>query len=330
MKRHLLILTLLSLSPLHGEDPEVNLEARKRSIAVIEERISERKERIAHLSSDLKSLNGRLEGQIDRIVKKLSSSSDSETSKTRVSHVKSRVMKGLARTIGRYQAKRNDLIREMRKETPRIPKETLESDAKIFDEQIAKRVSQVLELSKSFTQEKDVPKYETIKVDSYSGIGGLDRLDETQQITEEWRQNRRDRVMDHKQSREIVEALKKSLERHQNLQNSLENTLKSSSLPAADRKLRESELQRHRKIVAQRQDQLNEMSDVETPGTFPVSAEDAREMENALDDAADDLRRDFDQVFYKYAELNRERAKLAKISQNLAARKKWLSENGSK
>ena len=319
----------MALFPLHGESGEIDLEARKRSLPILEQHIAEREERLAEIRSDLKRLNGRLEQKVDGIVAKLSGIKDSQDSGRKVSQIKMRAMKGLARSVERYQAKRAELVQQLREGRSPIPREVLENDARIFDEHIAKRVGQILALSKSFTQDEVVEKYETVEVSSYN-IHGSGWTDVTQQITEEWRQNRRDRVMDKKQHREVIEALKKSIERHDSLKRGLEESLASRKLPDSDRRLLEAELKRHERLLADRRAQLLEMAEVGQPDTEALTAEDARELMRALENAAEDLRRDFDQVFFQYAELNRERDKVAGLKANLEARKKWLEEYEAK
>ena len=302
------------------------MEARKRSIPVLEKHLEERNQRVETIGADLKKLNARIETEIDGLIKKLSGVKDSEESNQRISLVKIRAMKGLGKSARRYQTKRNDLLREIREGRSEIPNEILERDAKVFDEHIAKRVSQILELSKSFTQEEDVEKYEKVDGGSYYSPG-LGWNDDIEQISEEWRQNRRDRVMDHKQQREVLEALEKSIEREQNYVKSFVARLKNKQLGNVDRRLMEAELNRHKALLQTRLDQFAEMSEVAKPNTNAVSQEDAQDLEHSLNDAAEDLRRDIDRLFFEYAGLNRERGKAASIAKNLEARKKWLKEH---
>jgi len=53
-----------------------------------------------------------------------------------------------------------DVFEQMRKDT-NVPKEELEKTLKTFDERIGKRLTQVMELAKSFPGFKDTNKYES-------------------------------------------------------------------------------------------------------------------------------------------------------------------------
>lgn len=319
-------LALASFSNLSAQEKKVDLEARKRSIPILEKHIEQRADRVEVIKSDLMKLNGRIEKQIEGIVKDLSGLKDSQESKQRVSQIKMTAMKGLGKSIGRYKAKRDAIRQQIKDGKSGIPKEVLERDAKVFDEHIAKRVRQILDLSKSFTQEADVEKYEKVDGDDFYSVGlGWD--DEIEQISEEWRQNRRDRVMDHKQRREVLEALNKSIEREQDQVKAFEARLKRKNIGAVDRKLMQAELERHKGLLQVRKDQLKEFNSVSQPETAEATLEDALDFERSISDAAEDLRRDLDDVFVRYSHLNRERQKVAALSKNLEARKKWLKEN---
>jgi len=49
-------------------------------------------------------------------------------------------------------------------------------------------------------------------------------------------------------------------------------------------------------------------------------------MDLLVQSARADLREDFFNIFRKYSELNRSRAELKQLEDNLAARKEWLKE----
>ena len=208
-----LAMTFATLGLAPAQQPPVagtDIEAHMRSIPILEQHLKDREERIGEIAADIIRLDTRLEGKVDKIVKTLASIKDSHDSGYRVSQIKMDAMNGLKRTIESYLGRRNALIREAREQRTGIPKEVLEGDAAKFDARIEKRVEQILELSKSFTQDADVEKYQRVAGGGYSYNGWNEELYE---ISDEWRQNRRDRIMDIKQRREVIEALKKSISR---------------------------------------------------------------------------------------------------------------------
>lgn len=306
------------------EGEEIDLDQRKASIPIIEQHIADREERMTEIANDIITLDKRLEGKLDKIVKRLASISDSQKSGFRVSQIKKQAMDGLGRTIERYQQNRRSVVQEIREGRTGIPKEVLDGDAKIFDEHIEKRVEQILEISKSFTQDQDVKKYEEVEGTGGWGWGTASR------ISDEYKQNRRDRVMNKKQRDEVMEALKKSIERKKNQVSDLRLRLKNPKLSAADREITEQELNRSIAILDSRQGQLEELVLVNKPSTQEISRDAALDLQDALKDAADDMRHDFDTIFRKYSELNRERSKVFKLKDNLEARKKWIADYEAK
>ena len=134
--------------------------ARVRSVANLKQHIAQREERFDMLKKDLLVLDARVEKQIDDIVKNLASLKDSNDSKTRVANIKEDIIEALVRTIYIYRQKRVDVFEQMRKDT-NVPKEELEKTLKTFDERIGKRLTQVMELAKSFPGFKDTNKYES-------------------------------------------------------------------------------------------------------------------------------------------------------------------------
>ena len=290
------------------KEEKIDLAARQRSLPILEGHIKEREERMAETIEDMKRLDARVEGKIDRIVAKVSSVKDSQKSGYRMSMVKMKVIEGLKKTIETYGARRSKLITEAREGRTGIPLEVLDSDAKKFSARIEKRVEQILEISKSYTQDKDVEKYRETSGGGYSWGGGWGN---NQEINPEYRQNRRDHNMNKKQRKEVVDALKKSIERNEARLSDLEVFL-GRKLSETDRSLLESEKKHTADVLVQREEQLGEMMSVGQPNTSAVTRDEAQDMQNALDDAGADLRHDMETIFLKYSELNRERSKAYK------------------
>jgi hypothetical protein len=304
------------------KEEEIDLAARQRSIPILEEHIQERENRLAEISDDMKRLDKRVEERIDRIVKKLARTKDSKQSGYRMSQVKRGAMDGLKKTIETYQQKRSVLVTEAREQRSGIPLEVLEGDAKVFNARIETRVAQILEISKSFTQEKDVKKYEKVSGGGYSW-GGWN--EDVHGISDEWRQNRRDRTMNKKQHDEIIDALKKAIERRESRISDIKVFL-GREQTKTDHMLLEMELKNTEEILEVRREQYREMLEVAQPHASAVSRNEAMDLQEALRDAGADLRQDMETIFRKYSELNRERGNVYKAKRNLEARKKWIAD----
>ena len=162
----------------------IDMAARQRSIVNLERHITERDERLAELAQDIITLDARVEKRVDRLVDVLKQSKDSKDSKVSVARTKEKAIEGLTKTIQYYDGKRRGIKELVREESP--IRDTLIGDVKKFDARIEKRVAQIVELTKSFTESEELKKYdETTRSDW--GWSWTER-----RISEDWRQNRRD------------------------------------------------------------------------------------------------------------------------------------------
>jgi len=302
----------------------MTLEERKASIPSIESHIKERRDRLEEIGEDVLRLDDRLETKVDKIVNKLASLKDSKGSRRRVSQIKMAAMENLVGNAKKYQSKRAELIRELRKNKPSQPKDYVEGDLKRADDRVEKRVAQVLLLSKSFSQEKDVKKY--------TGGGGQrhygrnNRGYSYERVSDEWRQNNRDKSMNKKQRDAVKAALEKSITRYTTLQNGVAEKLKNTGISAEYRSLLESEQAHYIQVLENRKSQLADFVLVDAPNTQAISQSQALDVERALDDAAGDFQSDIRLIKQKYSEIVDERRRIQKLEVNLAARKKWLED----
>ena len=324
----------LSMGTLFAQDATANkepakapmtLEERKASIPSIEGHIKERRDRLEEIGEDVLRLDDRLETKVDKIVNKLASLKDSEGSRRRVSQIKMAAMESLVENAKKYQSKRAELIRELRKNNPSQPKDYVEGDLKRADDRVEKRVAQVLLLSNSFSQEKDVEKYTGSNHGGYYGRNH-NGWNNNERISEAWRQNNRDKSMKKVQRDAVKAALEKSVTRYETLANGVTQNLKSTEISAEYRSLLESEHSHYTQVLEHRKSQLADFVLVDAPNTHAISQSQAIDIERALDDAADDFQSDIRLIKQKYAEIVDERRRIQKLEVNLTARKKWLED----
>lgn len=302
----------------------MTLEERKASIPSIEAHIQERRDRLDEIGGDVLRLDDRLETKVDKIVNKLASLKDSDGSRRRVSQIKMAAMENLVDNAKKYQSRRAELIRELGKHKPSQPKDYVEGDLKRTDDRVEKRVAQVLLLSKSFSQEKDVQKY--TGGGSRRHYGRNNDGYSYERISDEYRQNNRDKSMNKKQRDAVKAALKKSVTRYESLANGVTQKLKSTEISAEYRSLLESEQSHYMQVLENRKSQLADFVLVDAPNTKAISQRQAIDIERALDDAADDFQSDIRLIKQKYSEIVDERRRIQKLEVNLAARKKWLED----
>ncbi|MBT8207522.1 MAG: hypothetical protein KJO18_04545 [Acidimicrobiia bacterium] len=323
-----LALAAASLGIAGAQEEAIDIEARKKSLPILEEHVKAREKRLTGIANEIVGLHRQLDGKLGRMVERLSNIKDSTKSGYRVSKIKMEAIEALQESIESYQSKRATVFQAIREGRTQIPKEILEGEVEHFDEHIEKHIEQVLEISKSFTQDKDVEKYK--RIGGGGGYYGWGWSDDIYEISDEWYQNRRDRTMNKKQRAEVTEALKDSIDRCESLVAGLRNDLRRPNLTVADRELMQAEIDRHTAMLEKRQAQLDELLIVENPPTDPLSRDAALEVQYSLEDLTDDLQNDLSSVFLKHDQLNRERVRLYKLKANLEARKKWLADHEKK
>lgn len=330
--KNLLLATSICCATVVGAVAEsevpMTMEEREASVVRLEERIAERRARLNEISLDALRLDDRLESKVDAIVNKLASLKDSQSSKRRISQIKMQAMESLVNDAKNYQQNRAALIRELRKNDPSQPADLVKKDVALLDDRLEKRVAQVLKLSASFTQEKDVEKYKgNGRGNRAYSYHGWDGWYSNERVDEKWRQNRRDKSMNKRQRDAVHEGLKKSLEEYERKLATVNRQLDSKTISAEYKALLESEKKHLEEVIAIREKQLGDFIIVDQPATEPVSQRVALDIEAALNDAISDFDTDIRQIKQKYAEIVAERQQIQKLEENLAARKKWLEEH---
>ncbi len=302
--------------------PPVDYAARVQSVTNLKQHIAQREERFDALKKDLLALDGRVEKQIDDIVKNLASLRDSNDSKTRVANVKGDVIDALVRTIYIYRQKRVDVFEQMRKDT-NVPKEELEKTLNTFDERIGKRITQVMDLAKSFPGYQDVNKYE-----SYGSSYSNGWYQENSRISDDYKKNRRANTAGRVERRDLLQELDKALDRNKSRRASIADALANRKLSDKERSLQQEELGRIDAVIDNLKADRRQLALPSNSGAGrEIGLDEAHDAEKLLDDERADLARDFWDIMRKYTELSGERTRIFNLKANLTAREEWLQKN---
>lgn len=299
----------------------VDLEARRQSVATLKQHVEMRQKRLDEVTAEIRERSARTNRKVEELVKMLSELKDSQDSKRRVSGVKGEAVAGLKRMIQTYQVERRKIFERLRTDG-KAPDEALVRDMAGIDQLIEKRVAEILELVKSMPGGEDVAKYESAGTTYYDGI----YYEETQ-VSEAWRQNRRDKVESGKQRRELMQALEKSIASLESRRDSIKGMLASGRFSGAEKELQEQELAHVSALAEGRRQQLAEIVRAGNPGDVPVSKDEADDLRELFGDARRDIAGDFQKTLRLYHDASAERDKLHRLKETLAAREKWLLEN---
>ena len=118
-----------------------------------------------------------------------------------------------------------------------------------------------------------------------------------------------------------------SIARCEDLVAGLRVKLANPDITESDREMMQAEMKRHDAMLNTRRGQLQDLLIVPKPETTSLSRDAARDLEDALRSATDDMQNDLRAILFKHGQLNRERAKVFRLRETLEARKKWLEEH---
>jgi len=321
MTRTLLIWCLAAGVAVSQESEPTDLEARRQSVVTLKQHLAMREKRLAEVTAEIRERGQSTDKKIGELVAMLAGLKDSQSSKRRVSEVKAEAIAGLKRMLEVYKRERNAIVQKLRSDES-VPAEALKKDMETIDTLAEKRVAQILDLAKSMPGGEDVSKYEQDSSYEYNGV-----YYENSRISEEWRQNRRDRVQTEKQRKEIQEALKRSADDLDRRRNALKSQLDGGKLTDVEKEIFEQELGHVTQLADARKAQLLDVTAPSNAAEMSASKDEADDLKQMFRDARRDIAEDFAKTVRLYHSAAEERQKIHAVKENLAAREKWLQEN---
>ncbi len=302
----------------------VTPEMARKSIANLKTYIAGREERLADIANDIGRIDQQVEKGIAKVVDTLKSLQDTKDSRTRASRAKQAVIEKLGDAIDYYTQKRNRLREEILKANPAVEQDVLIGDIKVFDDKINNRVSQIVELSQSLAEHKDVKKYTTSHSGNYWGRGWS-----TTRISESYRQNQRTGVLTNQERKKLSEALRESTDDLKRRNRQLQGYLDNPRTSAERKELIRGAITHNQELIDQRGDQLEGVLLPKKSGSQRgVSLREMVTIEETLKDLIGDIKDDSDRLFRRYYELNRERVNIKALKDKLAAQIAWLEKHG--
>jgi hypothetical protein len=321
MKRMLFCCFMATRIVVAQEADTTDLEARRESVVTLKQHLAMREERLAEVAAEIRERGEATDKKIGRIVDMLANTKDSQSSKRRVSEIKGEAIAGLKRMLDVYKRERNGIVQKLRSDQS-APAEALMKDMDTIDKLAEKRVGQIVDLVKSMPGGEDVSKYEQDGSYEYNGVAY-----ENSRISEEWRQNRRDKVESEKERGEAQEALKNAIADLERRRDTLKSQLAGGKLNATEKELFEQELGHVSMLVDVRKSQLLAVAAPSASGENPASKGEADDLKQLFQDARKDIAEDFGKTVRLYHSAAAEREKIHEVKDNLAAREKWLQEN---
>jgi hypothetical protein len=273
---------VLIATPLPAQQPAPTVEQLKSWTGI-------RRERVNLLLDEIKKIDARIESRLDVLIETLRMISDSKDSRTKVARMKEDTGKRLMRSIEYYDQKRAALKEELRSPRLNLTEEEKRKMIAVFDERIEKRTRQILALNKSMPGHQD---YERYKV-SGGGWWGT-----TYERNEDFEQNQRMNTHSNTQRDAIVKQLETSIGRLERQSRTLKSQIGTAD--AAHRKVLYEELEKTEALIAERRKQKLEALTPSATATRTVALQEAMDLDKALQNAINELRREFTTLFQRY------------------------------
>jgi hypothetical protein len=328
MKALSMILFVLAsaLSSVSAGEEAADFKERQRIVALMEGRIVARDQRVVELANEIRSVHHRLNAKLNRLVDKLSKIEDSPDSGFRLGKAKLEVIDGLKKATEEFVAQREALEKGLRAGSELRSVEDVHAEIDHLNAEADNHLAQMVKLSLSFARDENVSKYERVGGSGYY-TGGYGWFGEPVEVSDEWRQNRRNRTMDQKQRKEVSGVLDRAIERcEENIQRA-ESALENGNPSSEEKEILQAEIDVHRSMLKTRQAQKDDLLFESQPETTEVGRDLARELEKAVEDELGKVQEDIRKVVLGHRQLREEQAKIAEMESLLADRKAWLEEH---
>ncbi|MEP4077428.1 hypothetical protein [Haloferula sp.] len=319
----LALIPLLALPVLNAQETtsSMSMEERKASVVQLKNRIEMREERLNELVADIKTLDDRTEKRIEKVVSTLKDTQDSQSSKTRITKLKTDVIEGLRNSIAAYQAERRKIFEAVRVNKDEAAKPLLELLSRL-DERVQKRADQIMELAKSMPQRDDVKKYERDGGRYYNGYHY-----ENSRISEKWRQNRRQGSATKVEIDDLMKALESAIDTLERRKMAIEARINGGQLSPANLELAQFELGQTDAMLDHRKREMLELAKPQGTSGQAANKDSADHLKDLFDNVRGDISEDHWNVLKKLNDAVQEQDAIIKLKANLAAREKWLEEN---
>lgn len=254
--------------------------------AVLDRRIALQQQRYDEAQQQLTAVDAKIEKGIATLLKDVSSLTDSKESGTRIAGVKKDVIEGLRKTLEFYKRERDVRIGDVVSFAQTQTTPDLSNDVKAIEARMDKRVEQIIDLSATFAQQKGYQQYERYS----DGDGGV-----VQRESEAYRHNEREVSVASQQQRQIVDALRKSIDDLER-RNGVLKTQLAAVATAQDKAFLQGEIHRNDELKDQRREQIREVLEGGQAGSRALSRQAAFQIDQLVDDQMAELRRQFNEL----------------------------------
>ena len=245
--------------------------------------------RIRQMTARMAELDASIEKQVKAITEHLSTIKDSSDSGGRVAQIKRDFMQDLKKSIDVYRQLRARRLDELGRPSI-LSAEEIEKSTDVLDDKIEARVSQIVEIARSFGESSGVKTYETVYDDNYW------RHDTDVRETAASIQKRREASRGGQVEDKVIAGLEASIKARQDAKLSLETRLRWAATPE-QRAAIQDELREADAAIARRRQQIADLIKERDSAGKSVNQREAFQLDQRLDGQMLALKQDFRELY---------------------------------
>lgn len=323
MRRYLTAVVLFAIfmtsTPLSTLAQNNQTEARRKKITdyivAVEKELERRGRRERSLTEEIIMLDEDIEARVNSIMKVLTSTSDSPESRSRILGIKKDAIEGLQKSIEYYARERNKRAKDLSATYPKLSKDEVEHDVDKLNERIDKRIEQIVDITKSFTENKDYSRY------NVNRRGYVHHNSHTS----DQRHNDRTASDGVREKSRLIEEIRAAIKKMEQRNTYLQSTLKRT-YDEKKQKAMKDEIEANRKLIKTRRAQMSGLLSPATTSTKQVSRTAAFEMNELFDEIATEITTDFKKIQMRVRERDSARRLLKPWKDRLAHAKAELAK----
>lgn len=279
----------------------------EQAVQVLQRTVDGQKDRVQTVSEKLKATDDQIERRIARLVEYLSTITDSRESGTRVIRAKEDVLQGLKHSLDFYGRERDMRFAELARTSTRLAKEDLLDDVNRLNNRIEKRVEQVLLITMSLPEDKDVPQMLT----TYAGDAT------TTSPNPEYTHNKMIMGRATQIRKKVHTALQDSIARLKRSNNELERAFPSVHTEQGEQVLRQF-IDRNRELTGKREADIMRILSDSAPASKTLGSKAADEVVKQVQADRMEAKKDFNEWNRLKSDRDNERIKLRDYTARLA------------
>ena len=242
---------------------------------------------IKKMTDKILDLDSEIEGEVNQIIKYLSSVKDSADSNTKVAVIKEKAILALADSVQDYKRERAKRLNELSKRYPNLSRDILAKQIGITDERIDKRIEQIVKITSSLTQNQNVKKYDVYWSRKHK-YGRRSKVKSSKKLSKEYKQNRSVTAKNAALKAKVIKGLKDEIDSLEAKNVSLKAKIEAERSKGIKEQY-EKEIEANKVTIEKRKKQITEAENEASAPTQPIENSEARDLEEQISNLVLDI-----------------------------------------